>query len=156
MTGQYAAGTQVGAGRSQEEIERTVTRYGATEFAYGVTGTRAMVGFVAGGRQVRFILPMPDCNAREFTLTPTGKWKRSEEEARKAYEQATRQRWRALALVIKAKLEAVDAGIVTFEQEFAMHMVLPDGSTVADQVIPALASAYATGTVPELLPGGAS
>lgn len=155
MTGQYAAGTQVSPGRSQEEIERTVLRYGASDFAYGVSGTRAMVGFIAGGRQVRFVITMPDRNAREFTRTETGR-SRSATEAQRQYEQAARQRWRALALVIKAKLEAVAAGIVTFEQEFAMHMVLPDGRSVADVVAPAITEAYESGKMPELVAGMSS
>ena len=35
-------------------------------------------------------------------------------------------------LVIKAKLEAVEAGVTTFEQEFLANMVLPDKTTVSD------------------------
>jgi hypothetical protein len=56
-----------------------------------------------------------------------------------------------LALVIKAKLEAVAAGIVTFEDEFAMHMVLPNGQTVREIVLPSLEIAYSTGNVSPLL-----
>ena len=41
-----------------------------------------------------------------------------EKTAHGRWEQACRQRWRALALVIKAKLEAIDAEISTFEEEF--------------------------------------
>ena len=41
-----------------------------------------------------------------------------------------RQRWRALNLAIKAKLEAVESGIVTFDQEFLAHIVGPSGQTV--------------------------
>jgi hypothetical protein len=58
------------------------------------------------------------------------------------FEQATRQKWRALNLVIKAKLEAVEAGIVTFEDEFMAHMVLPNGATVAEYVGPQIEEAY--------------
>jgi hypothetical protein len=54
-------------------------------------------------------------------------------------------------LIVKAKLQAVESGIVTFEDEFAMHMVLPGGATVREQVLPALAEAYETGEVPNLL-----
>jgi hypothetical protein len=64
------------------------------------------------------------------------------------------QRWRALALVIKAKLEAVAAGITTVEQEFLAHIVLPDGhTTVGTWMAPQLAAAYDAGTMPALLPG---
>lgn len=148
----YASGTEVSPGKSREEIERVLSRYGADEFAYATNTTRAMLGFVAGGRQVRFVLPLPDRSAPEFRLTASRKWERSEAQQQAAYEQEVRRRWRALSLVIKAKLEAVASGIVLFEQEFAAFMVLPDGSTVAEHLLPAIADAYATGTVPPLIP----
>jgi hypothetical protein len=148
---QYAATTGVSSEASRGEIERTLTRYGATSFMYAWQDERALVGFVAGGSQVRFVLPLPDRQGKEFTHTPSRGNRRSDSEAAKAYEQAVKQRWRALALVIKAKLEAVEAGIVTFEEEFAMHMVLPGGRTVADEVLPAIDEAYATGAVRPLL-----
>lgn len=152
----YAAGTEVSSSRSRDEIERTLSRYGATQFIYGWDQTRVVIGFAVNDRQVRFLLPMPDRADREFTHTPGQGRVRAEPEARRAYEQAVKQRWRALALVIKAKLEAVAADIVTFEDEFAMHMILPDGRTVRDHVLPAIEDAYATGTVRPFLAIGAS
>ncbi len=155
MTPTYAAGTDVSSARSRDEIERILQRYGATSFAYGWQAGRAMVGFSVNARQIKFELPLPDRAARDFTHTPARGTRRTPAEAEKAYEQGVKQRWRALALVIKAKLEAVEAGIVTFEEEFAMHMVLPDGRTVAQHVTPAIAQAYATGCVPAMLQIGA-
>lgn len=151
MAPTYASSTDVPSERSRAEIEKTLARYGATGFAYGWTSQAAMVGFEMRARQVRFVLPLPSREAREFTHTPSRGTPRSSAAAAQAYEQAVRQRWRALSLAIKAKLEAVESGIVTFEDEFAMHMVLPDGSTVAQQVIPAIEQAYATGRVAPLL-----
>lgn len=148
--GTYAATTTVAADRSRNEIEKTLTRYGATSFAYGWQGSQAMIGFAFGGRQMRFLLPLPEPTDREFHRTPTGRT-RTAKQAGEAHEQAVRQRWRALALIVKAKLEAVESGIVTFEQEFAMHMVLPGGRTVAEHVIPAIEESYATGHVPQML-----
>lgn len=112
-----------------------------------------MLAFVANGRQVRFVLPLPDRDAPEFTKTPTGR-DRSASAANEAYEQAVRQRWRALALVIKAKLEAVDTGIVDFTSEFLAHLVLPGGGgeTVGEAVVPRIDEAYRTGEPPDLLP----
>lgn len=146
----YAAKTDVSISRSRDEIERTLARYGAEQFAYGWSGEQAMLGFIANGRQVRLVLPMPDRSSREFTYSPTGR-RRTAESAETAWEQACRAQWRALALIIKAKLQAVESGIVTFEDEFAMHMVLPGGATVRDHLVPALAEAYETGEVPNLL-----
>ena len=153
----YASQTTVDSSKSRAEIERTLSRYGATGFMYGWDQTRAIVGFIAGNRQVRFSLPLPDRSAREFTHTPTRGEKRTPAAQQAAYEQALRQRWRALALVIKAKLEAVQDGIVTFDEEFGMHFLLPSGQTVGEWAIPQIATAYETGTMPRLLPpAGAS
>jgi len=41
------------------------------------------------------------------------------------WEQACRQRWRALCLAIKAKLEAVESGISHFEDEFLSQIIDP-------------------------------
>lgn len=150
----YAENTSVSSESSRGEIERTLTRYGASSFMYGWDQEASIVGFVANGRQVRFKLPMPDRNAKEFTHTPTKNIKRNPAQVVLAYEQAVKQRWRALALVIKAKLEAVETGIVTFEQEFAMHMMLPSGQTVGEWVIPQIAEVYENGQPLALLPGG--
>jgi hypothetical protein len=148
----YAENTSVSSDKSRSEIERTLSRYGAESFMYGWDRDRSIVGFIAHGRQIRFTLPMPDRNDRKFTLTPTGR-ARTGTAAAEAYEQAVKQRWRALALVIKAKLEAVETGIVTFEEEFAMHMMLPNGQTVGDWVSPQIAEVYTTNSMPALLPG---
>lgn len=148
MSPTYAASTSVSTESSIAEIRRTIRRYKADKFAYAESATSATVGFEASGRQVRFDLPLPD--RAKFRLTPTGRARTSADAISEAHEQACRQSWRALALVIKAKLEAVEAGIVTFEQEFGMHMVLPDGRTVAETVVPAIAAAYASGGPLEL------
>lgn len=151
MAGQYAQNTTVSSEKSRNEIEATLRRYGADDFAYATNRERAMIAFVADGRQVRFVLPMPDYNAREFTHTPSRGYARSAAEHEAAYEQAVRQKWRALALMVKAKLEAVESGIVTFEQEFLPHIILPGGSTVYENVQHGISDAYDSGKVSSLL-----
>jgi hypothetical protein len=148
----YAESTTVAADRSRAEIERVLARYGASQFMYGWEGTTAIIGFKAHGRLIRFLLPLPDRQAREFTHTPHRQSRRSQAEIERAYDQAVRQRWRALALVIKAKLEAVASDITTFENEFLAHTLLPNGSTVGDWAAPQLEKAYASGAMPALLP----
>lgn len=129
MSGQYAKGTEVPADRSRAEIERTVVRFGGSEFAYATSQATAMVAFSVEDRQVRFVLDFPDPSSTEFTRTPTGK-PRATTAARAEWEKACRESWRALALVIKAKLAAIEAGITTFEQEFLANIVLPGGQTI--------------------------
>jgi len=150
----YAERSEVTSDKSRAEIERTLRRYGATSFAYGWTNTEARVMFEMANRHVMFRLPMPNRNERRFTHTAARDYPREPDAVDRAYEQAVRQRWRALSLVIKAKLEAVDAGITTVEQEFLAHIVLPDGSTVSDWVAPQLAIAYERNEMPALMPGG--
>jgi hypothetical protein len=150
--GTYAADTSVTAERSRGEIERTLSRWGADQFMYGWTTDAAVVGFVMRQRQVRFVVPMPDRNARQFTHTPSRNYRRSPTQQAEAYDQACRQRWRALNLVIKAKLEAVEAGISTFDTEFLGQLVLPNGQTVADAVVPRIVDGIESNEMPSLLP----
>lgn len=147
----YAASTEVTAARSREEIERTLTRYGADQFMYGWQDDAAVVGFRMASRSVRFVLAMPSKTEHRFTHHSRGL--RAPEAALKEWEQAVRQRWRALALVIKAKLEAVETGISIFEDEFLANIVLPaTGETAGAWMRPQIAEAYRIGTVPQLLP----
>lgn len=152
--GRYASSTSVSPDKSRAEIERTVTRYGADSFGYGWQDDQAMITFRVEGKLVRFMLAMPDRDAEEFTLTPSRKHERHPDDAFKAWEKGCRQIWRALALVVKAKLEAVEAGIVSFEEEFLPYLVLPNGQTVAKWVLPEVAKAYETGKAPKLLMPG--
>ena len=147
----YAQNTNVSTDKSRAEIERTLQRYGADQFMYGWDTDKAMVGFRMAGRQIRFLLPMPNKDDIEFTRTPTGK-ARGQDAAFKEWEQACRQRWRALALVIKAKLEAVEAGIAVFEDEFMANIVLPNGGTVSQFMLPQIKEAYDSGEMPKMLP----
>ena len=148
----YAENTSVSAEKSRHEIERVLQRYGATGFMYGWQEKSADIGFVMHNKQIKFILEMPDSNSTAFTKTPTGR-KRTSAQAHVEWEQATRQRWRALALAVKAKLEAVEAGIATFESEFLAHIVMDDGQTIGEKLLPQLDRALTAGKLPKLLPG---
>jgi hypothetical protein len=148
----YAEATSVPSERSRAEIERVLKRYGADAFGYIEDRGRVAIMFRARDRHIRFVLPLPDRLARAFTHTPGQGRPRSATQQELAYERTIRQRWRALALVIKAKLEAVEAGISIFEDEFMANIVLPDGKTVSDFMRPQIESAYVTGKMPPLLP----
>lgn len=148
----YGASTDVSSSRSKDEIEKYLSRYGADEFGYAINGQKALIMFQMHDRKVRFMLPLPNRHDREFTHTESKGLQRSASGAEAAYEQAVRQSWRALSLVVKAKLEAVEAGIVTFEQEFGMHIVLPDGRTVAEYASPFIEASYRLGEVATMKP----
>ncbi len=147
----YAERTEVPIDRSKAEIEKTLMRYGADQFVYGTMLGRAMIAFRANDRFVRFTLPLPDPGSREFSRTPTGR-SRIKNAAQREFAQEVRRRWRALSLNIKAKLEAVETGITTFEQEFMAHIVLPDGLTVGEFMTPQIELAYETKEMPKALP----
>jgi hypothetical protein len=150
MSDRYAARTDVPADRSRAEIERLLVRYGATAFQYGWEGDTAAIGFKLQDRYIRILLPMP--HPSEFEMTEGGRM-RSESGTLKAHEQAQRQRWRALVLIIKAKLEAITSGITTLEREFMADVVMPNNETVGQWLAPQIEAAYQSGRMPPLLPG---
>lgn len=155
---QYAKETTVSKEASLMEIQRTLGRYKATAFMYGYGDQGAMVAFEMCGRRIRFVLRLPsledDCFKYQKPRSSLHKHgpRRTAEAQEKHWEQACKQRWRALSLVIKAKLEAVESGITEFEDEFMAHIVLPDNSTVGEHVKRSIAVAYETGVMAPMLP----
>jgi hypothetical protein len=135
------------------EIEKILQRYGANGFAYGWQVNTATIMFEMSGRRVRFNLPMPDPQSKEVTLDRYGR-RKSAELQKLTVEKLSRQKWRAMALVVKAKLEAVESQIVTFEEEFMAHIVLPNGATVGQWMQPQIESAYRGGKMPPMLGEG--
>lgn len=150
----YAENTSVSVDRSEIEIKRTLLRYDADQILSGMDMEKglAMVAFRMHGKHVKFFLPIPRRDDPQFSKTPSGRRTRNSEQCLKAWEQAQRQKWRALSLAIKAKLECVETGITTFEDEFLAHIVLPNGLTVAEFIIPQIELAYEKGTMPNMLP----
>lgn len=150
----YAQTTSVSVDSSRNEIEKTLKRYGADSFAYATQNNKALIMFEFNSKRIRFILNLPDINDDKFRLTPSRKWLRSQEEQLKEWEQACRQKWRALLLVIKAKLEAVDSGISIFEEEFMANIVLPNNQTVGEYVLPQVDKAYLSNNLPPMVDFG--
>jgi hypothetical protein len=126
----YAANTDVTPVKSRTDIETTLTRYGASHFGYLSEPGKATVAFQYDGRNIRFTIAIPDI--ADYAKTATGR-DASPTAQKTAHDQATRQRWRALLLVVKAKLEAVESGIAEFDQEFLPYLVLPTGRTVYEE-----------------------
>lgn len=144
----YASKTKVASDRSRSEIEKTLIRYGASSFMYLNGNGRAAIMFEAMNRRIKMELPLP--SFAEYEKSPGGrKWSRVQ--GLKAWERAGHQRWRALSLVVKAKLEAVESGVATFEQEFLAYTVLPNGATVGTLVLGDVDQAYREGKMRPLL-----
>lgn len=150
MVGRYASETRVPVEQSRAEIEGCLRRYGADGFRYAWMdrgGKRVeQIDFTAKDRMVRFTMGMPSKDDKQFQYTTHRRNRRSPQEVIRHWEQACRQKWRALALCIKAKLEAVEAGISEFEQEFLAYVVDPNtGRTISETIRPQIAHAYEHG-----------
>jgi hypothetical protein len=145
----FAAATSVPVGRTQDEIKRTLEKYGATGFMFGESGGQALVAFEMKSRRVKFVLDLPVYGK---TKSPGKNWLVSEKDCA----QKTRSSWRCLLLAIKAKLECQASGISTFEQEFMAHIVMPNGQTIGQAILPQIDHAYKTGNMPPLLGPGAN
>ena len=128
----YAQGTKVEVDQTRADIEKVLHRYGAASFAWFIEPRKARLQFEVHKRFIRFDLPLPESgNAKQ--------------------ERLRREKWRALLLCIKAKLESVASKIESFEEAFLAHVVMPDGETMATHATTAIASAYSTGKMPPLL-----
>lgn len=146
----YAKGTEVPVDRSRAEIEKLLDRAGAATRAVLTDSSRAVLVFEMQDRRIRFTLPLPA--TAEFQRTQSGR-ARPAGGAGRAHQQRIRELWRALLLTLKAKLESVESGIETFEEAFLAQTVMPDGWTVGEHAIPAIASSYEKGRMVPLLPG---
>lgn len=149
----YATNTKVSVEKSRAEIESILIRYGATAFCYAMRNqpddAKAQIQFECNGKVVQFNLKLP--SREEFRYTEARGTERHEEDISKHWEQGCRSRWRSLCLCIKAKLEAVEAEITTFEHEFLAHIVIPGaGKTLGNEMIPRIETAYETNEVPLL------
>ena len=119
----YAADTSVSIDRSKQQLERLLRDRGAEGFAVGWDAKEDRIEFLWRGLQIRFILPRASLN----------------QATQRAREQADRQRWRALYLVVRAKIEAIESGIAVFEQEFLGFIVNPQtNTTIYEHAVPML------------------
>jgi hypothetical protein len=139
----YAANTTVPVHRSRLEIEGLLQKHKATQFitAHDNERGRALVSFKLHNRIVRFEVKLPMLADYNKKLDRYG-WALKDAKKEELRAQDERQRWRALLLVIKAKLECVENGIATFEEEFLAHIVLPNDQTIGDVIVPRIQAAY--------------
>jgi hypothetical protein len=131
----FAEKTKVPVFQTRAAIEVMLAQHKCQQYGTAVDylALRARVQFTAHSRIVRFVVNLPD--PKRFVGQATR-------------EQEERRIWRALLLVIKAKLESVSSAIATFEEEFLAHIVMPNDKTVAEMILPQIAEAYASGRMP--------
>ena len=146
----YASTTEVPVERSKAQIEALLTKYGAQGYH---TGWQAADGddpgwdaveFMWKSKVIRFRVPRPSIKKPDGKLQPWAVdrygYKMADDKLHKAMDQQNRSRWRVLFLVIKAKLEAVEAGVAVFEEEFMSFIVTGSGRTVGEILLPQLAA----------------
>jgi hypothetical protein len=148
VNGQFGNQSKVTPEETRAQIEALLDRYGADGFQYAADrrAHRAAIAFRAHGRVVRLTVQMPDPEDPAFTITPGGKQRvrrrnTPNDPVMKAYEKVVRQRWRALLLIVRAKLEAILCGVTTFEDEFLANIVIAGGRTLGEHVVPQLEAA---------------
>lgn len=149
----FAKGTTVPIERTRAELERLLEKHGVEQSAVMRSPGAASIQFVVKDRWIRFVLLMPKREDFSHHLVRGWRTARTEDQMSKVYDQACREKWRALLLVIKAKLEAVHCGIATIEQEFLAWIVTRDNTTIGERLLPHLDETLKRG--PMLLLGNA-
>lgn len=144
----FAKNTKVSPERTIEEIKCTLRRYGVEDFGHLESKSQAAFGFKVDNLAIQISVALPSIDDDSVRLTASG-LERPDEACQRELEQQIRTRWRALLLAVKAKLEAVEAGISTVEQEF-MAFVVVDGRPLGELVIPELKQAAIENRRPRL------
>jgi hypothetical protein len=142
----YAQDTEVPIGRSQDEIRNTLTKYKATGFMFGETMNQSIIAFEMNQRRIKFVITRAQIGV--------SRTKNNQTMTQKQVDKENRRLWRCILLAIKSKLECVASGISTFEQEFLAHIVLPNGETVGQVMIPQIEASYKNQSMPPLLGHG--
>ncbi len=120
--------TTVSVEKSQGAIRSLLVGHGASEFGFGETaqaGTRfAAVSFVVGARAVRMKVPHKPISPRDLSTKYGRSRSRTREDiAREMEEQEAKRIWRVLHWNLKARMEAVQEGVETFEEAFLAHLL---------------------------------
>lgn len=131
----YAEGTEVPVSRSHDQIKVELRRVGADQIG-------VMEG--AGGVQAYLVFKIRDTMYR--ITNGEVKVARGKDPAREA-----RRQWRAIVLLVKAKVVSILEGISTVEREFLSDAVMPDGSVLADHAPRLIEKAYKDNGAPQLM-----
>jgi len=138
----FAKGTKVDIEKTEQQIKTMLRKAGAKAYATYETGDSASIAFHLHDLNIRMNLTMPSRDAERFTMRRANQSsvmvEQSAAAAEKLWEQACKERWRALHLCVKAKLEAIDAGVETIEDAFLAHVQTSDGETIGARLKPQL------------------
>ena len=134
MNRKYAEGTEVPIGRSRDEIERTLERFGATGQIWARDDEigQVIIAFKRKARGYKFIIKLPPLS--DFRFTPKMTYERTPKQMADMRDAETRRRFRSLANYIKALMDAIDTGIIKAEEALLPYQMLPSGETVYQRV----------------------
>ena len=134
--------TSTPVAKSQEDIRRILSRYGAdgVQFSEDWKGMSLSIRFLYSIKEIQysvlFKIPIPKAN----TESPTGR-QRKGTQIEQLQEQLERGIWRAAFWAIKSRMEAVDFGIETFQEAFLSHFEVPGtDKQIGDILIPRLST----------------
>jgi hypothetical protein len=132
--------SETSVARSQEDIRRILSKYGAdgVQFSEDWKQMRLYIRFLytLGKLQhsVVFKVPIPKAEA----YSPGGRY-RSPSQLQKLQEQYERGIWRAVFWAIKSRMESVEFGIETFQEAFLSHFEIPGSDKqIGELLIPRL------------------
>ncbi len=131
-TRRYAERTKVTEQSSRAHIEAELARHQCERVAVMTEATGVCFAWTKGTRSYRMGIMLPVGDAQE-----------------------RRRRLRTLHLYLKARLNAVEDGVVAFEDEFLREVVLIDGRTMGEHAREQFAAIEAAGQMPTrlMLPG---
>ena len=140
----FATKTTISPEKSQQELMAILRKYGADKLGTmeDRKTNKALLYFQFKNLDIEITLSLP--SKGEFARTDGGK-QRTAAAQEEAWQQAIRSRYRVLVLATKAKLEAVECGLSTVEQEFLAFVTLPGGTHVGEVLVPRLIQAGKTG-----------
>lgn len=137
----YASKTSVTVEKSESELRRLLQKHGATAIMVGTQEEPPMasVWFQMEGLNIRLDVPLPSrledavVYARKNAAGPA-----PVAVQHKRWDQICRSRWRSVLLLTRAKLEHIELGATTLQEEFLSRIVMPHGRTIGDDMIPQL------------------
>jgi len=112
MSNRYAERTRVTAAKSRADIEAELSKHDCDKIAVMSSATEIVFAFIKDAIQYKTGIDFPADDARE-----------------------KKRRLRTLFAYIKARLNAVEDGLVTFEQEFVGEVVTANGHTIREQAL---------------------
>ena len=136
MNSNYVRGASLSCSSLQMDIKQMLDGAGAHDCRITSEHGNGAVTFGFGDHQFRLVVPHPEPTDPPRVPRHQPARRNINGQEHPADLEAARHSWRQLSLLIKAKLEAVAAGIVTFDAEFLGYMLMPGGGTVFQAAAP--------------------